>query len=84
MTVSDGDVRSHRTAPVHAVTTHPTPTAAQQPAGQNPATPTNVQLDLKPDERPDALRTRSLSGDPRPGSRMMSVPGLTVSPKQEK
>src|SRR5258705_13196890 len=46
MTVSDGAVRSHRTAPTHAVTTHPMPitphhviNAIATPIGPNPFHP---------------------------------------------
>ena len=50
MTVSDGAVRSHRTAPTHAVTTHPMPisphhviNAIATPIGPNPFQPLSIR-----------------------------------------
>ena len=52
MTVSDGAVRSHRTAPTHAVTTHPMPisphhviNAIATPIGPNPFQPLSKSND---------------------------------------
>src|SRR6516165_9411128 len=49
------------------------------PHTRNPATPMNVQLDRNAEESPNAARTRSVSGDTRPTSRMKSVRGLAFS-----
>ncbi|WP_418002932.1 hypothetical protein ACNO8X_23420 [Mycobacterium sp. PDNC021] len=43
------------------------------------ATPKNVQLDRRPDARPKAARTWSVSGDTRPSCRLTTTPGLALS-----
>ncbi|WP_163692711.1 hypothetical protein [Mycolicibacterium phocaicum] len=43
------------------------------------ATPKNVQLDRRPDARPKAARTWSVSGDARPSCRLTTTPGLALS-----
>src|SRR5260370_6835101 len=70
MTVSDGAVRSHRTAPTHAVNTHPMP-----------ITPHHVISAIATPIGPSPVQPLSNGGKRSPGADRGTVPAIAPPPR---